>query len=559
MGASVDLPGGKKDFVKMGSYGIGVSRLVGAIIEAKYDEKNEVMKWPISVAPYDIAIIPMINKNDNTALEKANKIYLELDKNNIDAIIDDTDENFSSKIKKMNLIGAPYQIIIGKQSDGDLLEFKEVGKDSQKIKLQNIIKMITEQKVKELISQLEKEITFRFLKARKNDGFLNIISIFSFIGIGLGVAVLIVVMSVMNGFRTELINKIVGFNAHIIVKPYEIKIDLDKLNNTNLNQISENSILSNSGEAIIIKNDNSKGIALRGYLSQDFSKLKIIKDETFIGDRDNLIKNYISIGKELSFILNVKIGDKITLMSSSGVETIIGNLPKQKTFIISSLFESGLVDFDNNVAFVNLETLEEFINLDPEKRNLELYLKNPQNIEKQKIIIQKIFPEEFIYSWSDMNRSLFSALKVERNVMFIILSLIIIVAAFNIISGLTILVKNKTREIAVLKSIGVLNKSIIKIFFLIGVIIGTSATIFGIFLGVTFSLYVENLRQFLSSIFKISLFPEEIYFLSTMPSEINPTSIFLISLCSILITILVSIFPALKAAKLDPIKALKYE
>ena len=363
----------------------------------------------------------------------------------------------------------------------------------------------------------------------------------------------------MNGFRTELINKIVGFNAHIIVKPYEIKIDLDKLNNANLNQISENSILSNSGEAIIIKNDNSKGIALRGYLSQDFSKLKIIKDKTFIGDRDNLIKNYISIGKELSFILNVKIGDKITLMSSSGVETIIGNLPKQKTFIISSLFESGLVDFDNNVAFVNLETLEEFINLDPEKRNLELYLKNPQNIEKQKTIIQKIFPEEFIYSWSDMNRSLFSALKVERNVMFIILSLIIIVAAFNIISGLTILVKNKTREIAVLKSIGVLNKSIIKIFFLIGVIIGTSATIFGIFLGVTFSLYVENLRQFLSSIFKISLFPEEIYFLSTMPSEINPTSIFLISLCSILITILVSIFPALKAAKLDPIKALKYE
>ena len=410
-----------------------------------------------------------------------------------------------------------------------------------------------------MISQLEKEITFRFLKARKNDGFLNIISIFSFIGIGLGVAVLIVVMSVMNGFRTELINKIVGFNAHIIVKPYEIKIDLDKLNNANLNQISENSILSNSGEAIIIKNDNSKGIALRGYLSQDFSKLKIIKDETFIGDRDNLIKNYISIGKELSFILNVKIGDKITLMSSSGVETIIGNLPKQKTFIISSLFESGLVDFDNNVAFVNLETLEEFINLDPEKRNLELYLKNPQNIEKQKTIIQKIFPEEFIYSWSDMNRSLFSALKVERNVMFIILSLIIIVAAFNIISGLTILVKNKTREIAILKSIGVLNKSIIKIFFLIGVIIGTSATIFGIFLGVTFSLYVENLRQFLSSIFKISLFPEEIYFLSTMPSEINPTSIFLISLCSILITILVSIFPALKAAKLDPIKALKYE
>ena len=148
MGASVDLPGGKKDFVKMGSYGIGVSRLVGAIIEAKYDEKNEVMKWPISIAPYDVAIIPMINKNDTKALEKANKINLELHKNDIDAIIDDTDENFSSKIKKMNLIGAPYQIIIGKQTDGDLLEFKEVGKDSQKIKLKDIINLITEQKAK---------------------------------------------------------------------------------------------------------------------------------------------------------------------------------------------------------------------------------------------------------------------------------------------------------------------------------------------------------------------------------------------------------------------------
>ena len=410
-----------------------------------------------------------------------------------------------------------------------------------------------------MISTVEKEITFRFLKARKKDGFLNIISIFSFIGIGLGVAVLIIVMSVMNGFRAELINKIVGFNPHVTVKPYNQEIDVAKIKTNKLKFISKNLISSNSGEGIIIKNDYSKGVIIRGYKAKDFPKLEIINDKSFIGKPNDLTKNNISISKELSFILGVEIGNDITIMSPSGVQTIIGSLPKQKTFKVTSLFESGLIDFDNNVIFINLETLEEFFDLNPKKRNLEIYLKDPRDIENQKKIIQKIFSDEFVYSWADMNSSLFSALKVERNVMFIILSLIIIVAAFNIISGLTILVKNKTREIAILKSIGVLNKSIVKIFFLVGITIGTSATIFGVILGITFSIYVENIRQILSTIFNISLFPEEIYFLSTMPSEINATSIFIISLCSIFITAVVSIFPALKAAKLDPIKSLKYE
>ncbi len=410
-----------------------------------------------------------------------------------------------------------------------------------------------------MISNLEKEITLRFLNARKNDGFLNVISIFSFIGISLGVAVLIIVMSVMNGFRTELINKIVGFNSHLTIKSYDQLIDKSKIENNDLKLISQYALFSNSGEAIILKNETSKGIVLRGYQSDDFSKLEIIKNKNFKGNKINLEKNNISIGNELSFSLNLKIGDEITILSPSGVQTIIGSMPKQKTFIVTSIFNSGLAEFDNNIALINLSTLEDFFGFKQEQRNLEIYLKNPKNIEKQKFVFQKVYDQELIYSWADMNSSLFSALKVERNVMFIILSLIIIVAAFNIISGLTILVKNKTKDIAILKSIGVLNKSIVKIFFLIGIIIGTSATIFGIFLGVTFSLYVENLRQFLSSTFNISLFPEEIYFLSKMPSEINLNSILIISICSIFITIVVSIFPALKAAKLDPIKALKYE
>ena len=410
-----------------------------------------------------------------------------------------------------------------------------------------------------MISTLEKEITFKYLKTRKKDGFLNIISIFSFIGISLGVAVLIIVMSVMNGFRSELINKIVGFNSHVTVEPYENSINTEKLNNKELSGISNELIFSNSGEAVVINKNFTKGLILRGYSKKDFPKIAVTKGNNFIGNSNNLENNNISIGKELSFDLNLKIGDKIMIMSSSGIQTIIGDLPKQQAFIVSSIFDSGIADFDRNVSFININTLENFFDLKSKDRNLEIYLKNPTKIEKQKIKIQKIFESEFIYTWSDMNSSLFSALKVERNVMFIILSLIIIVAAFNIISGLTILVKNKTREIAILKSIGVLNKSITKIFFLVGVIIGTSATLFGIFLGVMFSLYIENLREFLSNIFNISLFPEEIYFLSTMPSEINPFSIIIISICSIIVTILVSIFPAIKASKLDPVRALKYE
>ena len=402
-----------------------------------------------------------------------------------------------------------------------------------------------------MISTLEKEITFRFLKARKKDGFLNVISIFSFIGISLGVAVLIIVMSVMNGFRTELIDKIVGFNAHAVVKPYDKPLITSDKNYTK-------GTLSNDGEAVIFYKNNTKGILLKGYLENDFKQLAITNNKNFFGSK-NLNQKTISIGRDLSNILGLDIGDEVSIVSPVGVQTLIGSLPKQKSFIIISIFESGLSEYDENIAYINLKTLEEFFDKEKDNRFTEYYFKDPKNIEYHKENLMKLFPDAFVYTWADMNSSLFSALKVERNVMFIILSLIIIVAAFNIISGLTILVKNKTKDIAILKSIGVLNKSIVKIFFLVGVIIGSSATIFGIFLGVTFSLYIENFRQFLSSTFNISLFPEEIYFLSKMPSEINPTSIFLISICSILITVIVSIFPAFKAAKLDPVRALKYE
>ena len=410
-----------------------------------------------------------------------------------------------------------------------------------------------------MISELEKQIAFRYLKTKKKDGFLNIISIFSFIGISLGVAVLIIVMSVMNGFRSELVDKIVGFNSHVVIQSYDNSSDRNLLQSDNIKSLSKNIFFSNSGEVVLINKNFTKGLSLRGYQPDDFKKLEIFKKINYESNENFFKGKTISIGKELSFDLNLDIGDTILLMSPTGEDTIIGNLPKQENYRITSIFDSGLIEFDQNVAFISIENLEGFLNLDNSKRNIEIYLRDPLAIEEAKKQIQNIFKNNFVYTWADLNKSLFSALKVERNVMFIILSLIIIVAAFNIISGLTILVKNKTKEIAILKSIGVLNKSITKIFFLVGFFIGTTATMFGILIGVLFSIYIENIRTFLSDVFNIPLFPEEIYFLSKMPSEININSIILISLCSILITIIVSIFPAKKASKLDPIKALKYE
>tara|TARA_B100000131_G_scaffold316654_1_gene357126 strand:+ start:2040 stop:3251 length:1212 start_codon:yes stop_codon:yes gene_type:complete len=403
-----------------------------------------------------------------------------------------------------------------------------------------------------LISELEKKITFRYLKPKRKEGFLNIISIFSFIGISLGVAVLIIVMSVMNGFRTELANKILGFNAHAIVKSYNKPLNFMHDADFAFN------ILSNEGEAVILNKNNTKGVLLKGYLENDFNDLKIVNNNEFFGSK-KLTNNSISIGRELSFNLNVDIGDTISIMSPSGVQTLVGSLPKQESFKITSIFDSGLSDYNENIAYINLKTLENFFDKNESERFLEFYFKNPKNIEVHKTNLINLFPDDLVYTWADMNKSLFSALKVERNVMFIILSLIIVVAAFNIISGLTILVKNKTRDIAILKSIGVQNKSITKIFFMVGFFIGTTATFFGIFLGVMFSIYIEKIRLFLSSIFNIQLFPEEIYFLSKMPSEINVDSIIIISLCSIFVTVIVSIYPAIKASKQDPIKSLKYE
>jgi len=411
-----------------------------------------------------------------------------------------------------------------------------------------------------LISEFERRIAFRYLKPKKKEGFLKIISIFSFTGIALGVAILIIVMSVMNGFRTELINKILGFNPHIIVKPYEKGIEKGSIENfKKFKDDIFKTAFTFSGQGILINKENTNGVLVRSYEKNEISKIDLIKKGIIDGSLKSFQKNTILIGKELAISLDLVVGEEITLMSTSNLQTPFGNLPLQEKFLISSIFSTGLAEFDQNVVFIPFENANSLFELSDLDIDLEIFLKNPDKAQYVKENLQKIFNEYYIYSWADLNKSFFGALKVERNVMFIILTLIIIVAAFNIISGLTILVKNKTKEIAILRSLGASKISITKIFFMIGFTIGFFATATGVFIGVLFSYYIEEIRILITSIFDVRLFPEEIYFLSQMPSEINPSYIIIISLFSLLITFFATIFPSLSAAKLDPIKALKYE
>ena len=411
-----------------------------------------------------------------------------------------------------------------------------------------------------MISKVERTIAFRYLKPKKKEGFLKVISIFSFTGIALGVAILIIVMSVMSGFRTELINKILGFNPNIIIKPYDKKINKEDINK--LDEIKKNIsriAFTFSGQGILINRENTTGILVRSYLQNDIDKIDLIKNGIIDGSLNSFNKNTISIGKELAISMDLLVGDEITLMSTSNLQTPFGNLPLQEKFKISSIFSTGLAEFDQNVIFMPFENANSLFEASDMDIDLEIFLNKPDKVQLIKQNVQKIFSNHYVYTWEDLNKSFFGALKVERNVMFIILTLIIIVAAFNIISGLTILVKNKTKEIAILRTLGISKTSIAKVFFIIGFTIGFLATITGVTIGILFSYYIEEIRVLITSIFNIRLFPEEIYFLSQMPSEINLGYIIIISLFSLLITFLATIFPSLSAAKLDPIKALKYE
>tara|TARA_A100001015_G_scaffold25734_1_gene28916 strand:+ start:328 stop:1560 length:1233 start_codon:yes stop_codon:yes gene_type:complete len=410
-----------------------------------------------------------------------------------------------------------------------------------------------------LFTKVERLISNRNLRPKKKEGFLKIISIFSFLGIMLGVAILIIVMSVMNGFKTELTNKILGLNPHIVIQPNGFKIN-DTYINTIQNNFKDISVSKTySGEGIIIINDQAKGVIFKGVNDKEKKIKEFLENNIVSGDVKKFKNNSVFIGSELAFNLSLSEGDKINLMSSAFVATPLGSLPKQENFNIAGIFNTGFIEFDQNIIFLTTEDALSIFDKDTKDQNLEIYLKDPLKADKYKKKIEKFNQNYFIFTWSDMNKSFFSALKVERNVMFIILTLIIIVAAFNIISGLTILIKNKTKEIAILKTLGLNNASIKKSFFLTGFTIGFFATISGIILGLIFSSNIEKVRVFLSKVFNLEIFPSDIYFLEKLPSEISFNSVLIIFILSLLVSALASYIPARHISKMKTFRALKYD
>ena len=411
-----------------------------------------------------------------------------------------------------------------------------------------------------MFTSVEKLIALRNLKPKRKEGFLKVISIFSFVGIMLGVAILIIVMSVMNGFRTELTNKILGFNPHVTIKPYNDK----KIDSKFKDQLNENfpniQILdSYSGEGVTINNDYAKGLIIKGLDPKNQKNSIFLKRILIEGERNKIKKGEIIVGNELAMELNLAVGDKINLLSSVYISTPFGGLPKQETYTIEGIFSSGFYEFDKNVVFLNLDEALYLFDKTKIDIGLEIYLPDPLKANDFKDKIEIINNNFYVYSWIDLNKSFFSALKIERNVMFIILTLIIIVAAFNIISGLTILIKNKTKEIAILKTLGLSNNSIIKSFFLTGFTIGLVASICGIIIGILFAENIESIRVFFSYLLNVEIFPSDVYFLNELPSEINLFSIIIIFIFSLITTSLASLIPAIAISKMNTIKALKYE
>tara|TARA_B100000929_G_scaffold168282_1_gene133261 strand:+ start:671 stop:1927 length:1257 start_codon:yes stop_codon:yes gene_type:complete len=411
---------------------------------------------------------------------------------------------------------------------------------------------------------LEWWISKRYLKPKGKEGFFSVITLVSFLGIASGVAVLVVVMSVMNGFRTELINKIVGLNGHILIHPLDnegIK-DVESINEI-LNSIDgiEKTVPMIESQLLAMGESQSLGVLIRGISSKDIDKIDIVSSNIILGDKNNLANGQVIIGSRLASSLSLSLGSNMTLISPRGISSPFGTIPRSYSYDVGAIFEIGMTDYDSSIVFQNIETLRQLLNLGDVVGVIEVFVDNPDKSLHYKDLIDNELRDYRVFSrdWRETNSTLKQVLTVERNVMFLILSLILVIAGLNIISGLIILVKDRSREISILRAMGMRKISIARIFVYTGAKIGIFATFTGLLIGILFSIYIDEIRLAISSILNVTLFSPEVYFLIQMPSEILISEVITIAIMSLSLSIISTIYPAYRSISKDPAEALRNE
>ena len=409
-------------------------------------------------------------------------------------------------------------------------------------------------------------IAYRYLRARRVDGFISIVSWFSLIGISLGVATLIIVMSVMNGFREELLSRIIGLNGHatFYVNNNSESVNADNIEKILLGFDEVFDVVSLVESTVMISNKKqSRGVVVRGLSINDLKENALLEKSISVKVLTNFNdENTIILGKRLATSLQLKSGDNVTIISSSGLSTPFGDAPMAKNFIVAGTFDLGMYEYDSSVIFMKINNLRDFLGYNNNYiDNIELFYKSPENSDlityNIKDTLNSIETGNVIIPWTQRHAQLFSALEVERNVMFIILTLIILVAAFNIISSMIMLVKDKESSISILRTMGISENSILKIFIIVGASIGIIGTVIGFTIGLLFSLNIQKIQKLLEGITGTNLFAAEIYFLSKLPAKIDFTEIGLVVLFALILSLLATLYPAWRASRIDPIKVLR--
>lgn len=412
-----------------------------------------------------------------------------------------------------------------------------------------------------IFTPFEKFIAKRYLRSKRKEGFISVIAAFSFTGIMLGVATLIIVMSVMNGFRIELVSRILGVNGHINVYGTEIQKNYDWAQHA-IMEVDGVTIAAPlvENQALLQVKDVSRGVVIRGISAESFKAKTILSENITAGDLKNFEGNSIIIGSGMASRLRLNVGDEINLLSPQGKASPFGTVPKRLVPKVVAVFEVGMHEYDSNFIFMPLPLAQKFFNSEEMVSTIEVTTSNPENLDKVIAELQARLGEGAqINDWKRSNGSFFTALQVERNVMFLILTLIILVAAFNIISSLIMLVKDKGKEIAILRTIGASRQNIMKIFVLTGMSVGIWGTLSGALIGILFAVNIETIRQGIQYLTGTNLFSDEIYYLSQLPAVVNWSEVVTVVLMALVLSLLATIYPAWRAAKLDPVEALRYE